>query len=342
MVTDSVCAVAFAQNERVNDIAERFAHLLSVKGYPAVNCKVLRERQVECHKHCGPDDSVETHDILCDHVDIGRPILVIVIVCAVLIAESCNIVGKCVYPDVNNVVGVKSYGNSPLEARSRNAEIFKTRLDEVVYKLGRSCLRTEVVCFGEKLLDAVCKRRHFEEVSLFLSFDNISSALGAFAVNELGFCPEAFARSTVFSDIFTLINVSSVVKLLEDFLYGLNMVIVGSADIAVVADAHTFPKLFEGLYDLINVFLWSNSRCLSFFFDLLTMLVRSGEEHNIIALHTLVSCNSIAGNGRVAVSDVRISRWVIDRGRDIKRFLWHKLYPPVKIKFFAHIIPYYI
>ena len=64
---------------------------------------------------------------------------------------------------------VKAYGNAPLESGSRNAEIFKTGLYEVVYKFDSSCLGAEIIGLKEKLLYPVCKRRHLEEVSLLFS-----------------------------------------------------------------------------------------------------------------------------------------------------------------------------
>ena len=69
MVADSVTAVTLAENERVNNVSERFGHLLAVEGYPAVNSKVIRKRKIESHEHCRPDDRMETHDILGNHVN---------------------------------------------------------------------------------------------------------------------------------------------------------------------------------------------------------------------------------------------------------------------------------
>ena len=101
------------------------------------------------------------------------------------------------------------------------------------------------------------------------------------------------------------------------------MIIVSSSDVSVIADVHVAPKLFESLDYLINIFLRCNTLFSSLLFDFQTMLVSACEEHDIIALHTSVSCNRITGNSGVAVTDMRITGRVIYRGSDIKRFFLH-------------------
>ena len=85
------------------------------------------------------------------------------------------------------------------------------------------------------------------------------------------------------------------------------MIIVSSPDVSVIADVHVAPKLFESLDDLVNIFLRRNTFFSSLLFDFQTMLVSTGEEHDIIALHTSVSGDRIASNSGVAVTDMRIT-----------------------------------
>ena len=92
MITDRVRAVAFSQNERVYNVAEGLAHLLTVKGYPAVYCKVLRQGQVKSHKDSRPDYCVETHDVLSYHVDVRRPEFFIIAVGGIFIAQRRDVV----------------------------------------------------------------------------------------------------------------------------------------------------------------------------------------------------------------------------------------------------------
>ena len=92
MIPDSVSTVSLAKNEWVNNIAQRLGHLLSVECYPTVYSKMLRQRKIKCHKHCRPNDSVESHDILCYHVNVSRPELVKIIVLLVPETKCGNIV----------------------------------------------------------------------------------------------------------------------------------------------------------------------------------------------------------------------------------------------------------
>ena len=307
MVADSVCAVTLAENERVNDVAEGLGHLLTVEGDPSVNREVLWQRKLESHQHSRPDDRVEAHDVLCDHVSVGRPVLVVVVVPVVEIAEGGDIVGERVDPDIDDVLVVKGYGNAPLEGRARNAEVLKTGTDKVVYKLRRAGLGTEIVGFGEQFLNAVGKRRHLEEVRFLLCLGDLSAALGALAVNELALSPEALAGRAVFAAVLALVDISLVVECLEDFLDALDVVVVGGADIAVVADIHKAPETLEDLGDLVNVFLGRDAFLGGLLFDFQAVLVGACEKHHVIALHSSVARDRVAGDGGVAVSDMRIA-----------------------------------
>ena len=157
MVSDSVSTISLTKNKRVNNVAQRLGHLLSVECYPAVYSKMLRQWKIKCHKHCRPNDSVESHDILCYHVNVSRPELVKIIVLLVPETKCRNIVRKCVYPNVNNVLVIKCNRNTPLESSSRYTKILKTGLDKVVYKFSGSCLWLEIICLSEKLLYPLSK-----------------------------------------------------------------------------------------------------------------------------------------------------------------------------------------
>ena len=59
--------------ERIDDRAERLAHLLALGQHPAVAEDLPRQRQARAHQHRRPDDAVEPRDVLADHVQVGRP-----------------------------------------------------------------------------------------------------------------------------------------------------------------------------------------------------------------------------------------------------------------------------
>ena len=172
---------------------------------------------------------MESKDVLAYDMHIGRPVFsVLVAVIATVVAKCCNIVRKCVNPNINNMLWVKVNRNTPLEGASAYAQILKTRLYEVVYHFLFTAFGIDEVRVA---FDVVLKLflifRKLEEVCLLLCRLYLSATVGAFSVNKLTFCPEAFARCTVKSLIFTFVNVTLVVQLFEYLLNSLFVIVVG-------------------------------------------------------------------------------------------------------------------
>ncbi len=329
VVADCVYAVALTEDERVDHVAEGFTHLLTVEGDPAVDGKMLRQRLLERHQHRRPDDRVEAHDILGDHMHIGGPVLVIVGKGAVLIAQGGDIVRQRVDPDIDDVLGVKGDGDSPAERGARYAQILQTigfvavfingRLQEVVDQFGRAGARTQIIGLGQELFDPLGKGSHLEEVGFLLRFDDLSATVRAFAVNQLALGPEALAGGAVFAGVFALVDIAAVVQLLEDMLYALDVIVVGGADIAVIADVHILPQLLKYRDDLIDILLGGDAAFLRLFLYLLTVFIGAGQEHHVIALHPLIPRDAVARDGGIGVPDMGVARGIIDRGGDVKR-----------------------
>ena len=53
------------------------------------------------------------------------------------------------------------------------------------------------------------------------------------------------------------------------------------------------------------------------------MFVSAGEEHDVIALQTLIAGNGVARHGAIAVADMRLTGWIVDWRGDIKCFSFH-------------------
>ena len=96
------------------------------------------------------------------------------------------------------------------------------------------------------------------------------------------------------------------------------MIIVGGADIAVIADIHVLPQLLEDRDDLVDVLLGGDTAFLCLFLYLLTVLVRTGQEHHVIPLHSLVAGDRVARDGGIGMPDMGVARRIIDRGGDVK------------------------
>ena len=167
-----------------------------------------------------------------------------------------------------------------------------------------------------------------EKVGFLLRVDHGPAAVGAAAVLQLALGPEALTGGTVLPLVSSLVNISPVVQLPEDLLDRLYMVIVGGADKPVVADVHQLPQRLKAalaLHDIIHKLLRRYPGSLGSFLDLLAVLIRAGQEHNVAAGQPLIAGHAVGGHRAVAVPDVQLVRRVVDRGGNIKLFSLHRL-----------------
>ena len=102
-----------------------------------------------------------------------------------------------------------------------------------------------------------------------------------------------------------------------------DVIIVGRSDIAVVADVHIFPQALEARNYPVNVFLGRHSRFFRARLYFRAVFVRSREEHHIKTLHSLIAGNRVARDSGIAVTDMSVSRGIINRRGDIKFLLFH-------------------
>ena len=310
----------------VNDVALGFGHLAAVDNEPAVAVYLLRQRHLHAHEHGRPDYRVEADYLLADDVHVGRPVLVVIVVLIVQEAERGAVVEQRVDPDVHDVARVKVHGDTPCEAGAGDAEVFKAGLDEVVNHLVDAGRRLKESAALEQLLHGLCVLGEAEEVGFLLGVVHLAAAVGAFAVDKLALGPEALTGGAVFALVGSFVDVALVVHLLEDALHGLDMIVVGGADEAVVRDVHQLPKVEDAALagdDLVHELLRGDACGLGLLFDLLAVLVGTGEEHHVITAHALVARDGVGRHGAVGVAYVQLVGGVIDRCCDIKCFLFH-------------------
>ena len=104
------------------------------------------------------------------------------------------------------------------------------------------------------------------------------------------------------------------------------MIIVGGADEAVVGDVHELPQILDtagSCDDVIDKFLRSDACGLCLLLYLLTVLVGTGEKHDIVAAHSLVSCDGVGCDGAVGVTDMQLIGGVVDGCCDVECSLFH-------------------
>ena len=245
-------------------------------------------------------------------MNICRPVL-IVLLAVVRSAESCNVVGKRVYPYVHNVLRIIRYRNTPVECASGYTEVFESLLDEASH-LVPSCLRFEEFrMLIVELEDLVCIVGKLEEVCLFACLLNRSAAVRALAVNQLALCPEGFTWCAVQTFVCAFINIALLIHSLPDLLDSCHVSLFCSSDEVIIRDLHGCPQILDACNDLINVLLRSNALLDRLGLDLLSVLIGTCQEHYVISLKSLESCHSICHYGAVCVTDVQIGARIIDR-----------------------------
>ena len=314
-VADGVHAVAVAQDNGVYHVAHRLGHLAAVHQQPAVAEHLLGQRQIQCHQHGRPQDGVEAQDFLAHHVQVCRPELIVIVISLVAVAQCGDIVAQSIDPDVHSVLGVKGHGDAPLDRGAGHAGVLQALLDEgdhlVLAALGLDELGVLLV----ELQQAVGVLAGLEEVGLLVGIVNLAAAVRALAVHQL---TEALTGLAVVADVLALIDIALLVQLGEDLLAAFHVVVIGGADKAVVADIQQLPQILDGGHDLVHVLLGGDAGISGLILDLLAVLIGTGQEHDVVALHPLEAGQRIAGHGGVAVADVQLIAGVIDGGGDIK------------------------
>ena len=226
---------------RIEHISLGLAHLAVSLQKPRMAEHLLWQRQVESHQENGPVNGVETDDVLSDQVQIRRPVLLEEIAgfSVAVVSDSGDIVGQGVQPHVNHMLRVKVHRNSPLEGGTGHAEILQARKQEIVHhlvfpgnRLYKFRMLVDVVDQPIRVLT------HTEEIRLFLGRLHLAAAVRALAVHQLGRGPEGLAGRAVQALVGSLVNVALLVKLLENLLYLLLVIIVRGADELVIGSVH--------------------------------------------------------------------------------------------------------
>ena len=325
----SVHAKMLRQHIGVHHIALGLGHLASVQQQPAVAEYVLGNGLAEAHEHGGPDNRVEPHNFLADDVDAG-PVFLVVIIAVILIAQRGDIVAQGVHPHVDNVLGVKVHGDAPGEAGAGNAQILETGIDEVFHHLIDAGAGLEEVGVLQQVPDTVSVLAQAEEVSLLLSVHHRAAAVGAATVLELALRPEGLAGSAVLALVGALIDIAVVIHPSENALDGLDMVVVRGADEAVIGNVHQLPQITDAtgtVHNAVHKLLRRHTGLIGLLLDLLAVLIRAGEKHNVLALQAVIAGNRIRGHRAVGVADVQLIGGVIDRCCDIERIFSHSCIP---------------
>ena len=122
-VAEGVEAVAVEDCDRVDDVAEAFAHFLAAGEDVAVGNDAAREGEAKAEQDGGPSDGMEAKDVFADELGGGGPEIGDGLIG---VAEDGEVVGKGVDPDVHDLGVVAWDGHAPSEllARARNGDVW--------------------------------------------------------------------------------------------------------------------------------------------------------------------------------------------------------------------------
>ena len=93
---------------------------------------LLRQGHLHAHKHSGPNNGMEADDLLTHEVDICRPILGIIVVLVIEESQSGGIVKQGIYPNVNNMTGIKVHRYTPSKAGTGHTQILQAGINEII------------------------------------------------------------------------------------------------------------------------------------------------------------------------------------------------------------------
>ena len=178
----------------------------------------------------------------------------------------------------------------------------------------------KVGIFFDEFDNSILIFAHLEEVALFFHEFNRSTAVGAFAVNELRLGPKGFARGTIPTLVFALVYVALLVEFVENLLHCLLVIFVGGADKFVVRDVEEFPKVLEFSNDFVYIFFYRDACGLSNLLNFLSVLVGTRQIKDVHALHSFETSDCVANDSRVTSADVPLAAWIIDWCGNIKFF----------------------
>ena len=232
----------------IENISLGFTHLTVSLKQPRMSEYLFRKWKIKSHKEDWPVNCMETDDIFSDQMKVCRPQFV-ELLCAVsvcVISDSCDIVCKSVKPYIYNVLWIEIYRNSPLEGCSGYAQILKSRKKEVVHHFVLTGNRLNELRMCVDMLDqTISILAHFKDICLFLCRLNRATAVRTFSIYKLRLCEERLTRCTVHSFVMSLVNISLIVKFLENLLNLFLMIFICCTDEFVIRCIHQIPDSFD-------------------------------------------------------------------------------------------------
>ena len=214
------------------------------KQQPGMSEDLFRKRNIQRHQHDGPIDRMEPENVLADQMQICRPVFPeqFIMIPINIIAQTCNIVGKGIDPDIDHMIRIKIHRDPPLERRSGDTQILQSRLQEIIHHLVLAGFGLYKLRMGLDMLDQpVGIFAHLEEIGLFFGWMHLRITFRAAAILNLHRCVKCFAFLAVHPFVRALVNVALVIQSAEDLLYNGFMIGIRRTDKPVIGCIHQIP-----------------------------------------------------------------------------------------------------
>ena len=194
---------------------------------------------------------MEPNNFLADKVNVRRPKFFHV----GIVNQRCDVIDDRVEPNVNDVSRVVGHGNSPVKRRARNAQVFKSLLDEINHVVAARSRDDKFRMIFDMFQKRVGIFRQPEEIRFLGNFFNGAVTIGTTAVFvELQFRPIRFAGRAIKSGVFAFVNVAVRLNAFKNFLHNFFVTRLTRANKIVIRDVELLPKLLEVGDNRVDIF----------------------------------------------------------------------------------------
>ena len=230
------------------------------------------------------------------------------------VGQGAVVVQQRVEPDIEDVLGIPGNWHAPSQAVARQGYVAQAGADEGERLVVTAAGIHEILALRVERLQALLKGAQTEEVVL-LALAGELDVMDRTEVPgiDVGFALEIRTARAVPTLVDALVDEAVLAYPLEDPLHDLHVLWVGCADEEVVAREQPWGQRAEALGVAVGELLWVDPERVSRVGDRLPVLVRPGQEEDLLPPLAMVACHHVSGDRRVRVTEMGSGVHVVDR-----------------------------
>ena len=137
---------------------------------------------------------------------------------------------------------IEWYLDTPIKGCTRNSQVFKTLFYELNHLVTTRFRLNKIRIFFDKFQPLISIFTKFEEITFLFNLLYRAATIWACMIfTKFLLSPECFARCTVPTFIFSLVNIAFFISFCKEFLHYLFMTFFSSTKEVIVRDMHLFP-----------------------------------------------------------------------------------------------------